>query len=65
MLFDGEFVEITVTFQHVLKCEEKWNQWKNDGCPSYERTKSKDTLKQKTRWALSVVTILCEGKSIC
>ena len=35
--------------QHVLQREENWNNWKNEGCPSYERAKAKDAPKPKTR----------------
>ncbi|KAL8610598.1 hypothetical protein ACOMHN_006317 [Nucella lapillus] len=35
--------------KHVLQREENWNTWKNDGCPSYERTKAKDAPKPKGR----------------
>ncbi|XP_033738778.1 LOW QUALITY PROTEIN: THO complex subunit 1-like [Pecten maximus] len=39
--------------EHILSREEYWNEWKNDGCPSYEREKSTDSkqrTKAKRRW---------------
>ena len=38
-----------VNFQHVLQREEHWNNWKNEGCPSFERVKAKDAPKPKAR----------------
>ncbi|KAK7100737.1 THO complex subunit 1-like [Littorina saxatilis] len=35
--------------KHVLQREEHWNNWKNEGCPSYERAKAKDAPKPKSR----------------
>ncbi|KAL3868154.1 hypothetical protein ACJMK2_040988 [Sinanodonta woodiana] len=32
---DGE--QFAKTVEHVLKREENWNNWKNDGCPKFER----------------------------
>ncbi|XP_076462348.1 THO complex subunit 1-like [Babylonia areolata] len=35
--------------KHVLQREDNWNNWKNEGCPSYERSKAKDAPKPKSR----------------
>ncbi|KAK7501107.1 hypothetical protein BaRGS_00007592 [Batillaria attramentaria] len=37
------------TVKHVLQREESWNNWKNEGCPSFEREKPKDAPKPKGR----------------
>ncbi|XP_048255677.1 THO complex subunit 1-like [Haliotis rufescens] len=44
---EGE--KFAATVEHILQREENWNNWKNEGCPSYERETPKDAPKMKVR----------------
>ncbi|CAE1172265.1 THOC1 [Acanthosepion pharaonis] len=44
---DGEIFAKSI--QHILKREENWNVWKNDGCPSFERNKPATDVHHKQR----------------
>ncbi|KAL5016765.1 hypothetical protein ScPMuIL_006354 [Solemya velum] len=44
---DGE--EFAQTVDHILTREEFWNNWKNEGCPSYEKERSKELSSMKVK----------------
>ncbi len=40
----GDQVNTSVVVEHILDRESQWNQWKNNGCPSFIKESEKSTL---------------------
>lgn len=40
--------------QHILQREDNWNNWKNEGCPTFERERPKETQKPKNRYVWQI-----------
>ncbi len=34
--------QFAASVEHILQREQQWNAWKNDGCPAFTETKSKE-----------------------